>query len=151
MSGIGDIERELRENGVFISTTSGVSMKPMLRDHRDTIVIEPFQGRLKKYDVALYRRGDAYVLHRVIKVLPDSYIIRGDNCAARERGIKDGDILGKLTEFYRADKKINMNSIAYRCYSRAICFLNPIVRLKLRASSLLGRISRGKKRNQWKT
>ena len=31
--------------------------------------------RLKKYDVPLYRRGADYVLHRVVKVLPESYVI----------------------------------------------------------------------------
>ena len=51
-------------------------------------------GRLKKYDVPLYKKGDSYVLHRVMEVLPDSYIIRGDNCDQKEYGITDDQILG---------------------------------------------------------
>ena len=35
-------------------------MLPMLRQNRDLVVIAPPQGRLQKYDVALYRRGSAY-------------------------------------------------------------------------------------------
>ena len=69
------IEDVLREKGLYVSTTAGVSMYPMLRDRRDTIMIRPAEGRLKKYDVPLYRRGKAYVLHRIVKVLPDSYVI----------------------------------------------------------------------------
>ena len=84
------IEDVLREKGLYVSTTAGVSMYPMLRDRRDTIMIRPAEGRLKKYDVPLYRRGEAYVLHRIVKVLPDSYVICGDNCFKKEYGDTGG-------------------------------------------------------------
>ena len=132
------IEEILKSDGMYVSTTSGVSMYPMLRDRRDTIAVTPTQERLKKYDVALYRRGDSYVLHRVIKVLPDSYVIRGDNCAAKEY-VPASNILGKLTEVWRADKKLNMQGVPYRAYSRLITFFNPIVRMKLIISGILRR------------
>ena len=51
---------------MYVSTTSGVSMYPMLRNRRDTIIVKPPTAPLKKYDVPLYRRGDDYVLHRII-------------------------------------------------------------------------------------
>ena len=60
------IEDALNEKGVYVSTTSGVSMYPMLRNRRDTIIVKPPTAPLKKYDVPLYRRGDDYVLHRII-------------------------------------------------------------------------------------
>ncbi len=134
------IEKVIEEQGFYVSTTSGVSMVPMLRDKRDTIVIRPVRERLKKYDVALYRRGSSYVLHRVIKVLPDSYIIRGDNCIAKEYGITDADIIGKLVEFYRKDKKVNMNGWAYKAYSVIICALHPLVTLKIKLKALPTRL-----------
>ena len=40
------IEDVLAENGVFVSTTVGMSMYPMLRNRRDTIIIRPYTGRL---------------------------------------------------------------------------------------------------------
>lgn len=49
------IQEILEEKGIFISTTVGVSMFPMLRNRRDTIVIEPVKGRLRKYDVPLIK------------------------------------------------------------------------------------------------
>lgn len=134
-----DIKKVLTEDGVFVSTTSGVSMRPLLRHRRDTIIVTPTSERLKKYDVALYQRGEAYVLHRVIKVLPDSYIIRGDNCILLEH-VKDEEILGKLTGIYRAEKLVNMNGFKYRFYSRSIVFLNPLVCLQLKLRSLLNKI-----------
>lgn len=73
------IEFVLEKEGYFVSTTSGVSMFPMLRDRKDTVVIYPVNGCLKKYDVLLYKRENNYVLHRVVKVLENGYLIRGDN------------------------------------------------------------------------
>lgn len=141
MTDISNIKKALDEKGVYISTTSGVSMMPMLRDRRDTIVVKPATQRLKKYDVALYRRGDSYVLHRVIKVLPDGYIIRGDNCIAKEYGITDADIMGVLVEFYRGERHINVNKTSYRIYSAAICALHPVVSLSLRLKARTRRIN----------
>ena len=45
------IEEVLKEKGIYISTTVGSSMCPMLRSCRDTIIIRPVNGRLKKYDI----------------------------------------------------------------------------------------------------
>ena len=72
------IEEVLKEDGVFVSTTAGMSMYPMLRNRRDTIIVKPYEGRLKKYDIPLYKRNGTYILHRIVKVLPDSYVICGD-------------------------------------------------------------------------
>ena len=139
-----DIESILKTDGVFVSTTSGVSMYPMLRDRRDTVIITRPEGRLKKYDVALYKRGESYVLHRVIKVLPDSYVIRGDNCIAKEYGITDADILGVLSGFYRGEKEKNIKGAPFKIYSRFICAVHPIVTLKLKISARLKRAERSR-------
>ena len=46
----------------------GVSMLPMLRQGRDSVVLSPAPKQLRKYDLPLYRRDDgSYVLHRVVK------------------------------------------------------------------------------------
>lgn len=139
-----DIETILKKDGVFVSTTSGVSMFPMLRDRRDTIIVTRREGRLKKYDVALYKRGDSYVLHRVIEVLPDSYIIRGDNCLSKEYGITDDTVLGVLTGFYRGDKEKSMKSFSYKLYSRLIVAFHPLVRVR---TSIKARLSRRRRSN----
>ena len=140
---LADIKKILSEDGMFVSTTSGVSMYPLLRDRRDTVIVTPTAKRLKKYDVALFLRGDSYVLHRVIKVLPDSYLIRGDNCIMSDK-VMDADILGKLTGIYRGDNEIDMQSRGYKTYSRLIVFFSPIVRLKLRLKFIFNRIKNKK-------
>lgn len=112
------IEDIIAREGVYVSTISGRSMNPMLVNRRDTVAISPVSGRLKKYDVALYKVGGKYVLHRVVKVLPDSYIMCGDNCISLEYGITDADIIGKLCEVWRGDEKLDLNSLSYRWYCR---------------------------------
>ena len=64
-------EEILEKDGKLVYKTKGVSMNPMLYQNRDLVVIEVPKGRLKKYDVALYKRGKSYVLHRVIEVNDD--------------------------------------------------------------------------------
>lgn len=120
------IEEVLASQGVYISTTSGVSMYPMLRDRQDTIIIRPVSGRLKKYEVPLYRRGEDYVLHRIVKVTPEGYVICGDNCLNREYQVTDGEIIGVLRGFYRGDREVDMNGCGYRLYYRFWVAVYPV-------------------------
>ena len=53
----------------------GVSMLLMLHQNRDIVVIVPPEGRLKKYDVALYKRGSSYIFHRIIGIQNEEYQI----------------------------------------------------------------------------
>ena len=115
-----DIEKVLSEEGMYVSSVVGHSMEPMLHQRRDTVAIVPTKERLKKYDVALYRVGEKYVLHRVVKVLPDSYVFCGDNCVELEREITDKDIVGKLAEVYRGEKKMKLEGFGYKFYCRRI-------------------------------
>ena len=61
MSTIG-FEEILKRDGVLVYRTQGVSMRPMLKQNRDLVTIRPVPGRLKKYDVPLYRKqGGGYL------------------------------------------------------------------------------------------
>lgn len=131
------IEEILEKEGVFVSATVGASMYPMIRNRKDTIVISPSTERLKKYDIPLYKRGDKYILHRIIDVLPESYVICGDNCIQREYDITDKEILGVLTEFYRGEKKINLQGKGYLCYAKVWCALYPLRYVYKRAKGIL--------------
>ncbi len=97
------IQEVLQETGRYIGPTVGISMLPMLKNRRDTIIVLAKTERLKPLDVALYKRGEAYVLHRVLSVYDGGYIIRGDNCYVDE-DIPEEDVIGVLTEFFRKDK-----------------------------------------------
>lgn len=136
------IEDILAKDGVFVSTTVGVSMYPMLRNRRDTIIISPCEGRLKKYDVPLYKRGSEYILHRIVDVRPDSYVICGDNCLQKEYDIADEQILGVLTGFYRDGEPINMDGVLYKSYVRLWCAMYPFRCIYKKVKSKAGKAVR---------
>lgn len=131
------IENQLKENGFYVSTTVGVSMWPMLRNRRDRVILRPIQKgeRLSRFDLPLYRRRDGkYVLHRVIAVKDDHYVIRGDNTYYKEK-VTDDQILGVVSDFYRKDRHIFSDNKRYCAYVRFWHFIYPIrlVMHKLRA------------------
>ena len=140
------LEDVLAREGVYVGTTAGVSMWPLVRHRRDTVVVEPCAGWLCVHDVPLYRRGDAYVLHRIVEVRPDSYVICGDNCVEKERGVTDEQILGVLAGLYRDDRPVSLDSRAYRAYVRAWCALSPVRRIWKRARAKAARALRSAKR-----
>ena len=112
------IEQQIAENGFYISTTVGVSMRPMLRNRRDRVIIRSTDGgRLSKWDLPLYKRPDGkYVLHRVIEVRDGYYVIRGDNTYAKEH-VPDDWIVGVMTEFYRGERHVLATNRGYRRYA----------------------------------
>lgn len=120
-------EDYLKEYGSLTYTNVGVSMLPLLKQGRDLFTVEKKSDkRCKKGDVVLYHRPpDQYVLHRVIDVLPDSYVILGDNCIAREYGITDADILGVMISFVRKGRSFSIQDRRYRIYSALILHTIP--------------------------
>lgn len=120
------VETELREHGVYASVTSGTSMLPLFKTNRDMIIVRTPVAALKKYDVALYRGAlGKYILHRVIAVKDDVYLIRGDNTFAIERVAKDR-VIAVLTEFNRKGKRHSVTDRGYRLYSRLWTFIYPV-------------------------
>ncbi len=110
----------LKEKPEVAVLTSGVSMRPMLREHRDVVIIERVQRPLRVNDVPLYRRPNEsrLVLHRILKIRRDGgYVIRGDNLLVNEYNVKDEDIVGVLKAFYRDGKYYDCaKSIPYKLY-----------------------------------
>ena len=119
-------EALLEKDGRLVYKTKGRSMEPMLRENRDLVIIEVPSSRLQKYDVALYKRGEQYVLHRVIGVEDGVYRIRGDNTFVVER-VPFGQVIGVLTSFRRKDRLHTVSERGYRFY---VHFWNAIYPLR---------------------
>lgn len=117
-------EDVIDRDGKLIYTNVGDSMRPLIRQDRDILIIEKPQGRLKKYDVPLYKRDSGqYVLHRVLKVRENDYVICGDNRYSKEYGITDRHIIGVLTAVVRDGKEIPITDWRYRLYVHLWCDL----------------------------
>lgn len=135
---------ELEKNGKLIYSNHGTSMMPLIKQGRDLVVIVKPEGRLKKYDVPLYRYGNShrYVLHRIIKVRESDYVIRGDNCVSKEYGISDNDIIGVLAKVIRKGKEISVEDTGYKIYSRFWHFIFPVRYVYMRTRHLAGKLLR---------
>jgi len=118
-------EQVLKEKGVLVETTVGTSMLPLFKNRRDRVIIKPVTARLEKYDVPLYRRGNKLVLHRIIEVRENDYIICGDNCEDFET-VKDEQVIGVLSAFYRRKKYYTVEDKAYILYSKAWVSIYPL-------------------------
>ncbi len=134
-------EEVLARDGRLVYRNKGVSMMPLLRQERDLFVIERNTRRLRRFDVALFRRGKQYVLHRVVKVLPESYIIRGDNCIENEP-VREEQVLGVMTSFVRDGKETAVTAPAYRVYVVIIYVLYPLRVVAVKAKRGLRKILR---------
>ncbi len=134
-------EEELNARGKLVFTQVGTSMLPLLRQKRDLIVLEKKQaGRCGKYDVALYKRKDgSYVLHRILKVRENDYVLCGDHCWQREYGITDEQILGVLSAVVRDGKTIEVSDRRYRFYVHLWCDFFWVRAAILRSKALLRR------------
>ena len=129
-------EEVLDEKGFVIYTNVGYSMLPLLRQKRDIIEIhKKGPGRCEKYDVVLYKRGETYILHRILKVLPDGYIIAGDHNTFLETDVTDNMILGVMYRVIRDGRTVTMNNIWYKTYVHLWCDAYPLRMLILSLKS----------------
>ncbi len=118
-------EELLGRDGKLIYRIRGRSMRPMLRQDRDLVIIETPASRLKPMDVALYKCGGNYVLHRVIRVKDGFYLIRGDNTYVLET-VPDSAVIGVLTGFQRSGRQYSVKDFPYRFYARFWNTLYPL-------------------------
>ena len=141
-------EDYIEQNGRLTYTNTGVSMLPLLRQGKDMFIVSKRNGkRFKPGDVVLYRRPpDHYVLHRVVEVRKDDYVILGDNCVNKEYGIKDEDIIAVMTGYIRGGKEHTVSEKGYRFYSFVWLHTIPIrigfMKAKIRLKSIIKRKKR---------
>ncbi len=113
------IKEILDTYGKYTGLTMGTSMEPLIHEQQDNIIVVKNKGRLKKYDVAVYVTPQGkYIMHRVVKVCDDHYVIVGDNLLKKEY-VTDDMICGVLVGFYKKGKK-------YMIYSKIWVALLPI-------------------------
>lgn len=151
MSEACSYEEYLEKYGRLSYSNVGVSMMPLLRQGKDLFIArKKGPERCKRGDVVLYRRPpEHYVLHRIIEVRPDDYVILGDNCIGREYGITDDDIIGVMSGYVRGGKEHSVSELGYRMYSfvmlHTIALRILLKKAGIRARRLSGRLLRKQK------
>ncbi len=116
------IEEAIERFGVYSCRPTGTSMFPTIDTSRDTVVLRKKEGRLKKYDVALYRRPDGTcVLHRVMALEENGYTMCGDNQCRLEFGVKEESVTAYLDGIYRGEKYVSCENRLHRAYVKLWC------------------------------
>lgn len=106
----------------------GQSMLPFLYDIRDSVIIEPITGELKKGDVVIFqRKNGTYIMHRICKA--DSkkrqYYMVGDAQKEIEGPIEAEQIFGIITQACRRGKWVNDKSMVWWFYDKVWGLMRP--------------------------
>ncbi len=124
---VGGYRAYIVQNGFLICTPISGSMRPMIRVRKDSVLFVVPKKRLQVYDVGLFSTKEGLtIMHRVIKVLPEGYIFRGDNSNTCEY-VKEEQIIGVMKGFYRGEKYYDKNHIGYKLYGFIWVRLHPLL------------------------
>ena len=94
-----------KDNELFF-TNVGYSMYPLIKEREDILHIVK-TDEFKKGDILLYKSNvDHYVLHRLLKIKKDKYILAGDYNYFKDQPIAKEQILGKLITIKKKDGRI---------------------------------------------
>ena len=111
------IEEAFQKNTTFKIPITGTSMNPLLIAGRDYVLIRKPQFPLEIGDIPLYRRDTgAFVLHRVVDITEDGYIMCGDNQFILEKGITDKHIIGVVSSICRDGNLFDVEDSEYVKY-----------------------------------
>ena len=120
----------LNSGGSFKLTVTGSSMAPTLWPGRDSVVLTK-SDKIKKRDIIFYLRDNGtYVLHRIIGVKGNDFVLCGDNQHIRVYPIRPDQVIAKVTDLYRNGRHISAKSLRYRLYVYLWCIsikIRPLV------------------------
>ena len=129
----------LEDGGSFRLYPRGSSMRPLLREGIDSVILESPAQPFARGEILLVRTHTptpAYLLHRVIAQKGTTLILRGDNNLRNERLDGGWTALARVRTICRAKRRIPMGSPLLFLYR--LCL--PFHRMRLR----LGQWRRGR-------
>lgn len=100
---IPELARLLKEGKDVRFTPSGVSMRPFIEGDKDNVVLEQVPDLPRRGDIILAQvetlcGRQTYVLHRLVRVEGDTFVLQGDgNLSGEERCVR-ADIIGRVKQ-----------------------------------------------------
>jgi len=112
--------RETLERGATVTLLPrGTSMLPLIRQGMDEVVLKSVDRPLKKYDIPFYKRKNGqFVLHRIIDVKKDGYVLCGDNQLDYEYNVTDDMIIGVVCAIKRDGVEFKVDNEEYIKYCK---------------------------------
>ncbi|MBO5454831.1 MAG: hypothetical protein J6A69_12840 [Clostridia bacterium] len=113
------IVETVNNGGKFRLYPKGISMMPLIRENKDSVLLEKCES-ISKDDILLYRRKEGvYVLHRVISVC-DSLTFCGDNQHVYERNVPKENVIAKVCAVYRKERIKKCDGFYMKLYLKYI-------------------------------
>ena len=133
------VEEEIAEGKPVRFRLKGNSMFPLLRNGKDSVILEKcLPDELKPMDVVLFRYRGSYVLHRIIQRMGDDLLIQGDGSILAMEQCAVNDVVGKVTGICRPSGKVlSVDSWKWTFPSRLWRISNPLRVLLLRIAHKL--------------
>ena len=141
---------QLQNGGKATLVVTGISMKPMLTEHRDSVVLAPITKDPAPGDIVLYRRENhQFVLHRIIRETPEGYLFSGDNQYVLETVTRE-QLLAVVTGFTRKGKQYSVAQPMYRLYvwifTKLFCLRKGYIKVRRGAGRVWRRLKYRRKR-----
>jgi hypothetical protein len=129
----------LREFAEVQFVARGSSMLPTIYPG-DCLMVRAFgDGGPRCGDIVLYRRGDEFRVHRLVRILGEGsatiYVLRGDALTEEDAPVRGGELLGRVTSLARREKFLKLR--------RPIGVGQCVLRLMVRQSKIAGALLLG--------
>ena len=110
---IPELARLIAEGKEVRFTPSGVSMRPFIEGDQDSVILKaltrpPRRGDILLAQVSTLCGNTTYVLHRLIRIENEIYVLQGDGNLAGEERCALGDIIGRVTRIENPDGRRKM-------------------------------------------
>lgn len=109
----------IEDGGEFRLYPRGTSMRPLLREGTDSVILVSPPTNRRRGEILLYRRANGqYVLHRLVRVRKDGALFFcGDNQREIESGIPRENVIASVRAVCRGEKRRELNRPLMRIYS----------------------------------
>lgn len=114
------IEQTVSEGGSFRLLATGNSMFPFLRSGRDFVeLVSPERRRPGRNEIVLFRRknqppASSYVLHRVLRTLPDGTLVMNGDSQNWTEEIAPGQVIAVAETILRGPRALSCGNPLYR-------------------------------------
>src|SRR5262245_26025652 len=110
-----DIWRQV--GGQHVISLKGGSMLPLIRDG-DRVVVAHNWTRVRRGDVVVFRRGEALIIHRVLRIRRGPFgpivVTKGDNRASCDPPLSAQQLVGRVGAVSRGDRQVALDTCRWR-------------------------------------
>lgn len=125
--------------GKFVLSVTGGSMLPSLKPGRDQVELSKISV-LRKGQILLFRRQTGeYILHRVVKVLPDGMLRMNGDAQTWTEAIFPEQAVAVVTRLCRKGRWYPCGTAADKCYATLWGLTRPIRGVLFKAYAALSR------------